>query len=148
MVICSRHTTTAITVNEWESRLVRDIKHWLLQIAPPDYRSIAAAKGSGGKGGPAYLHNDMDQRPESLDERQRCVENGWDVENDPAALAAWRAQEPINAHSHLLSMLLGNSESIPVSGARLVIGQWQSVMLVDMDGPRDRTVGVHVSGFK
>lgn len=25
-------------------------------------------------------------------------------------LAAWRAQEPINAHAHLLSMLLGSSE--------------------------------------
>eukprot|EP00983_Pelagomonas_calceolata_P058894 1145678-Pelagomonas_calceolata.AAC.3 len=34
--------------------------------------------------------------------------------------------EPENAHSHLLSMMLGNSESIPVTGGKLAIGVWQS----------------------
>lgn len=44
-------------------------------------------------------------------------------------------------------MLLGSSETIPVADGRLVLGQWQSVMLVDLDGPRERTVGVQVLGF-
>lgn len=81
------------------------------------------------------------------DTSARCVDNGWDLDN-PEQLAAWRAQEPVNCHSHLLSMLLGNSEAIPVSRGRLVLGQWQSVMLVDMDGPRDRTVGVQINGYR
>ena len=34
---------------------------------------------------------------------------GW-----PGGDEAWRAQEPINAHSHLLTMLLGTSETVPV----------------------------------
>ncbi len=35
------------------------------------------------------------------------------------------AQEPQNAHSHLLSMVLGNSETVPVTGGKLALGQWQ-----------------------
>jgi secondary thiamine-phosphate synthase enzyme len=62
-------------------------------------------------------------------------------------LQRWRDQEPINAHSHLLSMLVGSSESIPVVDGTMVIGQWQSVMLVDLDGPRDRTVGIQLMGY-
>lgn len=146
VTVVSRHTTTAITINEWESRLVDDIRAWLLKLAPPDDRSEVPTT----EGGVAYLHNDIDERPDSSDERQRCRENGWDIDDmdGPRGLAAWRAQEPINAHSHLLSMALGSSESIPVHGGKLVLGQWQSVMLVDLDGPRDRTVGLQVTGFK
>jgi thiamine phosphate synthase YjbQ (UPF0047 family) len=39
--------------------------------------------------------------------------------------AAWAAQEPENAHSHLLSMMLGNSETIPITGGKLALGTWQ-----------------------
>lgn len=140
--IISRHTTTAITINEWESRLARDLKSWLLQLAPPDDRSVVGVAGRGVH----YTHNDIDERPDSEDERQRCLENGWDVD-DPKALEAWRAQEPINAHSHLACMLLGSSECVPCVGGELVLGQWQSVMLVDLDGPRARTVGIQCLGF-
>jgi len=94
-----------------------------------------------------YLHNDIGRRPESEDERQRCLENGWNVD-DPDELQRWRDQEPINAHSHLAAMLLGSSETVPVTGGHLVLGQWQSVMMVDIDGPRERKVGIQCIGFK
>ena len=128
VTVVSRHTTTAITINEWESRLVDDIRSWLLRLAPPDDRSAVATPG----GGVSYYHNDIDKRPDSEDERQRCKDNGWDIDcmDGPKGLAAWRAQEPINAHSHLLSMILGSSEAIPVHKGKIVLGQWQSVMLV------------------
>lgn len=140
--VISKHTTTAVTINEWESRLVRDVRAWLLKLAPPDERSQAGSPDDGVR----YLHNDIETRPDSDDERERCRANGWDVD-DPAELERWRAQEPINAHSHLGAMLLGSSETIPVVGGELVLGQWQSVMLVDLDGPRDRRVGVQLIGF-
>jgi len=142
VTVISRHTTTAITINEWESRLARDLRTWLLQIAPPDDRSSIGAGAN-----VRYEHNDIDERPESEDERQRCLDNGWDVD-DPRCLERWRDQEPINAHSHLAAMLLGSSESIPVTSGEMVLGQWQSVMLVDVDGPRERKVGLQVFGFK
>jgi secondary thiamine-phosphate synthase enzyme len=94
-----------------------------------------------------YKHNDIDLRPDSAEEAQRCRDNGWDIDNE-TELQRWREQEPINAHSHLLSMLVGSSESIPVVDGSMVIGQWQSVLLVDLDGPRDRTVGVQFLGYQ
>lgn len=45
--VFSRHTTTAITVNEDEERLWKDIQHYLLKLAPT---------------GDRYLHNDLDRR--------------------------------------------------------------------------------------
>ena len=94
-----------------------------------------------------YLHNDIHRRPDGEEEAERCRANGWDVD-DPAALGRWRDQEPINAHSHLISMMLGSSECIPVVEGEMVIGEWQSVLMVDLDGPRTRTVGVQLMGYE
>lgn len=141
--VISRHTTTAITINERESRLASDMEQYFLNLVPPDERSICEASQQGTR----YLHNDIDVRPDSAEETQRCIENGWNV-HDEVELQKWRDQEPINAHSHLISMILGSSESIPVVDGKMIIGQWQSVLLVDLDGPRDRTVGVQLIGFK
>mmetsp|Transcript_21545 Transcript_21545/g.24493 ORF Transcript_21545/g.24493 Transcript_21545/m.24493 type:complete len:253 (+) Transcript_21545:198-956(+) len=140
--IISRHTTTAITINERETRLAKDMETYFLSLAPPDERSSAETAKSGVR----YFHNDIDQRPDSAEEAQRCRDNGWNID-DPKELKAWRNQEPINSHSHLLSMLLGSSETIPVVNGEMVIGQWQSVLLVDLDGPRDRTVGIQFNGY-
>jgi secondary thiamine-phosphate synthase enzyme len=57
------------------------------------------------------------------------------------------SQEPTNAHSHLLSMILGNSLAVPVAGGVLQLGTWQSIILVELDGPRTRTVGLQVMGL-
>ena len=47
-----------------------------------------------------------------------------------------------NADSHLRAMLIGPSVTIPVSEGDLDVGTWQSVLLVECDGPRERTVDV------
>ncbi|HSB69497.1 MAG TPA: secondary thiamine-phosphate synthase enzyme YjbQ [Candidatus Methylomirabilis sp.] len=49
-----------------------------------------------------------------------------------------------NAAAHIKATILGPSEAVPVRGGRLALGTWQSVMLVELDGPRDRTVIVEV----
>ena len=51
-----------------------------------------------------------------------------------------RSDEPRNAHAHLIAMMLGNQLSLPVVKGRLGIGRWQSVLLVELDGPRPREV--------
>jgi len=43
-----------------------------------------------------------------------------------------------NAHSHLLGLLMNASESIPVAGGELLLGGWQSVFFVELDGPRPK----------
>ena len=54
--------------------------------------------------------------------------------------------EPENAHSHLAAMLLGSSEVIALADGELQLGQYQSVMLYELDGPRKRKVNVQIYG--
>jgi secondary thiamine-phosphate synthase enzyme len=49
-----------------------------------------------------------------------------------------------NAAAHIKATILGPSEAVPVRNGRLALGTWQSVMLVELDGPRERTVIVEV----
>ena len=54
--------------------------------------------------------------------------------------------EPRNAHSHLIALLLGNHLSLPVVAGRLGLGRYQAVLLVELDGPRQREVLVQLWG--
>jgi len=56
------------------------------------------------------------------------------------------AHNPSHAWSHMASSILGPSLTVPVSRGTLVLGTWQSVMLVELDGPRERTVHVRLVG--
>ena len=47
-----------------------------------------------------------------------------------------------NAHSHIKAALLGPSELLPVVEGDLLLGTWQRVLLVELDGPRRRRVSV------
>jgi len=47
-----------------------------------------------------------------------------------------------NADAHVRAMLVGNGLSLPVVDGDLDLGTWQSVLLVECDGPRTRTVTV------
>ena len=49
-----------------------------------------------------------------------------------------------NAAAHIKATLLGASQTVPVRGGKLRLGTWQSLMLVELDGPRERTVIVEV----
>lgn len=49
-----------------------------------------------------------------------------------------------NAASHIQAAILGPGETIPVRDGRLCLGTWQAVMLVELDGPRERRVLVTV----
>jgi secondary thiamine-phosphate synthase enzyme len=49
-----------------------------------------------------------------------------------------------NGAAHLKAAILGPSETIPIHNRRMTLGTWQAVMLVELDGPRDRRVVVSV----
>lgn len=101
VAVFTRHTTTAVKINERCDRLQNDMTRLLEKIVPvADYR-----------------HDDktVDGRP--------------------------------NARSHLMSLLLSASETIPVADGRLMLGDWQSVFFIELDGPRqERSVTVRVIG--
>lgn len=119
VVVHSRHTTTAVTINEYEERLVDDARQFLLKLVPPLY---------------PYLHNDLHVRFPPDDDRWK------------GTVEEWRAQEPLNAHSHLIAMLLGQSVTVPICDGKMTLGTWQSILFVELDGERERTVGIQVSG--
>ncbi|MEC9486025.1 MAG: secondary thiamine-phosphate synthase enzyme YjbQ [Prosthecochloris sp.] len=51
-----------------------------------------------------------------------------------------------NAHSHLMGLFMNTSETIPFSDGELMLGTWQSVFLIELDGPRkERKVLLHLS---
>jgi secondary thiamine-phosphate synthase enzyme len=52
--------------------------------------------------------------------------------------------DPSHAWSHMASSVLGPSLIVPVSDDKLVLGTWQSVLLIELDGPRERDVHVTV----
>ncbi|WP_315791670.1 secondary thiamine-phosphate synthase enzyme YjbQ [Fischerella sp. JS2] len=107
ILVFSQHTTTALAINEYEERLLTDIKVFLEKIAPESDH---------------YLHNDLHLR-----------------KNIPP-------DELMNAHSHLMAMMLNNSEIIPIVDGKLALGTYQSVLFFELDGPRKRTVFCQISG--
>jgi secondary thiamine-phosphate synthase enzyme len=51
-----------------------------------------------------------------------------------------------NAVSHLRALLLGSNAVLAIRGGRLVRGAWQSIILAELDGPRERSVSLQVFG--
>jgi secondary thiamine-phosphate synthase enzyme len=49
-----------------------------------------------------------------------------------------------NSDAHFLSTLIGCSLSWPYRKGKLVLGRWQGVYFVELDGPRERKVSVYV----
>jgi secondary thiamine-phosphate synthase enzyme len=51
-----------------------------------------------------------------------------------------------NADSHLRALLLGHSLTLQVSGGEVVLGQWQRVLMAELDGPRARSLRLQIFG--
>lgn len=49
-----------------------------------------------------------------------------------------------NAHAHIKASLLGPSELLTVHAGELVLGTWQRLLLLEFDGPRERSVSVQI----
>jgi secondary thiamine-phosphate synthase enzyme len=103
----TRHTTTAIVVNEHEPLLLDDFRACLERIAPR---------------GVDYRHDDMQRRT-----------------NIPPG-------EPRNGHAHCRALFLPSSACLNVMDGRLDLGRWQRVLLLELDGPRERQISVVVQG--
>jgi secondary thiamine-phosphate synthase enzyme len=54
----------------------------------------------------------------------------------------------MNADSHLRAMLLGHSLTLQISAGEPVLGQWQRVLVAEMDGPRARTIRMQLMGLQ
>ena len=52
----------------------------------------------------------------------------------------------MNADSHLRAMLLGHNLTLQISGGEVVLGQWQRILMAELDGPRARSLRVQIFG--
>jgi len=72
-----------------------------------------------------YAHDDLERRTQNLQE----------------------GHERANGQAHVTQMLLGaTSHSVPVAAGEPMFGQWQRLLLVELDEPKDRVVVFHVFG--
>ncbi len=83
------HTTAAVTINEYEPHLIKDMERFFSELA----------QGS-------WEHDIIDN----------------------------------NAYAHLVSSLIKPSLVVPVENGRLVLGTWQRILFIELDGPRTRTI--------
>jgi secondary thiamine-phosphate synthase enzyme len=100
----SMHTTCSLFINEFQTALLSDIKHFLEQMVDRDAE---------------WLHN------------------------DPAHSDCDR----MNADSHLRAVLLGHHVTLQVSGGEVVLGQWQRILMAELDGPRARSLRIQIFGI-
>ena len=49
---------------------------------------------------------------------------------------------PNHVTDHILSSIIGPSVTIPFKDGELDLGTWQRVVLVELDGPRERTITI------
>src|SRR5271165_823242 len=50
--------------------------------------------------------------------------------------------DPAHVPDHILSALIGTSVSLLAEKGTLILGTWQRVILVELDGPREREIAV------
>jgi secondary thiamine-phosphate synthase enzyme len=52
--------------------------------------------------------------------------------------------DPSHTPDHILSSIIGPSLLVPFQNRRLLLGTWQRVILVELNGPRQRTVHISI----
>ena len=56
------------------------------------------------------------------------------------------SDEPVNGHAHCRQLLLTGFATLLVEDGELVLGRWQSVFAVELDGPRQRQLAFQLDG--
>ncbi len=52
-----------------------------------------------------------------------------------------------NADSHIRAMMLGHNLTLPIQEGALLLGQWQSILFAELDGPRERMLQAQIIGI-
>ena|SRR5436305_13918703 len=52
---------------------------------------------------------------------------------------------PAHVGDHIMSALIGTSVSLPFEEKKLLLGTWQRVVLIELDGPRQRELALSIS---
>ena len=78
---------------------------------------------------------------------EKLAPNGAGYEHDDFARRMEVAiDEPVNGHAHCRQLLLTGFATLLVEDGDLVLGRWQSVFAVELDGPRERELAIQLDG--
>lgn len=119
-------------------------------------RVMAYARATGVREGVANLWSMHTTCAVLINEAQRALHADIRsfLEQVVARDAEWLHNDPdhsdcdrFNADAHLRAMLLGHSLSLQVTGGEIVLGQWQRILIAELDGPRARTLRLQVMGM-
>lgn len=126
VTVYSQHTSCCVLIQEesedvtyWGTQyILQDTLNVLYSLVPP-----ARHEGQYLHPGPVHIKNASELRDE-------------------------RPEWGLNTDGHIISSLLGRSESVPVMGGRPVLGEFGRVYFADLDATRERTraVRIHVLG--
>ena len=108
--VFSKHTTFSIWCTEDEILHKVDVRFFLDKLAPIWKDPEGEQKNI------KYLHDLISLRNET----------------DP--------DERINGHSHIRSMFINSSETIPVEKGELVLGTYKQIFAIELDGIRNREI--------
>lgn len=108
--VFSKHTTCCVKILEDELLHKADVRFFLDKIAPKWKEPEGDQKNI------KYLHDLISLRDD-------CPPD-----------------EPINGHSHIRSLFFNSSETIPLIDGKLMLGEWQSIFIVELDPCRDREI--------
>ena len=51
-----------------------------------------------------------------------------------------------NATSHLRAAVLSHNVMVPIENGKIALGQWQSIIFADLDGPQKRSIVAQIIG--
>ncbi len=79
----------------------------------------------------------------------KTILNDWVREDKP-----WKHNSPEfsdcerhNASSHLRAILLGHSSTVMIQDGEAALGEWQSIIFAELDGPREREIRLQLIGI-
>jgi secondary thiamine-phosphate synthase enzyme len=52
---------------------------------------------------------------------------------------------PAHVSDHILSALIGTSLCLPFAKGKFLLGTWQRIVLIELDGPRQRELALSIS---
>jgi len=88
------------------------------------------------------LLSDFDQTLDAIASRRQRYQH-----DDFARREGIAADERVNGHAHCQALLLNPAICLNIVDGRLVLGRWQRLFLVELDGPQARTVSAVVIGY-
>lgn len=55
------------------------------------------------------------------------------------------AHDPKHVPDHILSTIIGTSLTVPITKNSLELGDWQQIILIELNGPKKRTIRITMS---